>query len=135
MAEMPERPFCAGGGTARRTGHERQASAAGDENTGTRKDVVIAVTMEEVLRAENVDKAWRRVKANDGAPACMCLLRADPFQTEYGDEDTNDVNENRFPVQDVFDSLLYSDAAEQGGNHSGAGDDYHAAMAGQNVAD
>jgi len=41
MAEMPERPFCAGGGTARRAGHEHQASAAGDENTGARKDVVI----------------------------------------------------------------------------------------------
>ena len=37
MAEMPDRPFCAGGGTARRAGHEHQASAAGDENTGARK--------------------------------------------------------------------------------------------------
>ena len=68
MAEMPERPFCAGGGTAGRVGHERQASAANGENTGARKDVVVAVTMEEVLRVGNVDKAWRRVKANDGAP-------------------------------------------------------------------
>ncbi len=41
MAEMPDRPFCADGGTARRAGHEHQASAAGDENTGARKDVVI----------------------------------------------------------------------------------------------
>ena len=68
MAETPERPFYAGGGTAGRVGHERQASAASDENTGARKDVVTPVTMEEVLRAENVDKAMRRVKANDGAP-------------------------------------------------------------------
>ena len=37
MAEMPDRPFCAGGGTAWRAGHEHQASAAGDENTGARK--------------------------------------------------------------------------------------------------
>jgi len=41
MAEMPDRPFCAGGGTAWRAGHEHQASAAGDENTGARKDAVI----------------------------------------------------------------------------------------------
>ncbi len=68
MAEMPDRPFCAGGGTAWRAGHEHQASAAGDENTGARKDAVIPVTMEEVLRAENVDKAMRRVKTNKGAP-------------------------------------------------------------------
>ncbi len=68
MAEMPERPFCAGSGTAGRVGHEHQATAAGDENTGARKDVVARVTMEEVLRAENVEKALRRVTANKGAP-------------------------------------------------------------------
>ena len=68
MAEMPERPFCAGSGTAGRAGHEHQATAAGDENTGARKDVVAQVTMEEVLRAENVEKALRRVRANKGAP-------------------------------------------------------------------
>lgn len=68
MAEMPERPFCAGSGTAGRVGHEHQATAAGGENTGARKDVVARVTMEEVLRAENVEKARRRVKANKGAP-------------------------------------------------------------------
>ena len=54
MAEMPERPFYAGDGIAGRDGHERQTIAAGDENTGTRKDVVASVTMEEVLRTENV---------------------------------------------------------------------------------
>ena len=68
MAEMPERPFCAGSGTAGRDGHEHQATAAGDENTGARKDMVARVTMEEALRAENVEKALRRVKANKGAP-------------------------------------------------------------------
>ena len=40
MAEMPERPICAGSGTAGRDGHEHQATAAGGENTGARKDVV-----------------------------------------------------------------------------------------------
>jgi len=68
MAEMPERPFCAGSGTAGRAGHEHQATAAGDEDTGSRRDVVARVTMEEVLRAENVEKARRRVKTNKGAP-------------------------------------------------------------------
>ncbi len=68
MAEMPERPFCAGSGTAGRAGDEHQATAAGDEDTGARKEVVAKVTMEEVLGAENVEKALRRVKANKGAP-------------------------------------------------------------------
>ena len=68
MAEMPERPFCAGSGTAGRAGNEHQATAAGGENTGSRKNVVARVTMEEVLGAENVEKALRRVKANKGGP-------------------------------------------------------------------
>ena len=68
MAEMPERPFYADGGTVGRAGHERQASAARDENTEPRRDMVATVTMEEVLSAENVDKAKRRVKRNKGAP-------------------------------------------------------------------
>ena len=57
MAEMPERPFCAGSGTAGRAGNEHQATAAGDEDTGARKEVVAKATMEEVLRAKNVEKA------------------------------------------------------------------------------
>lgn len=68
MAEMPERPFYVGDGIAGRDGHEHQTTAAGDEDTGTRRDVVTLVTMEEVLRAENVEKAVRKVKANRGAP-------------------------------------------------------------------
>ena len=52
MAEMPERPFCAGSGTAGRAGNEHQATAAGDEDTGARKEVVAKATMEEVLGAE-----------------------------------------------------------------------------------
>lgn len=68
MAEMPERPFCAGGGTARRAGHEHQATAAGDEDTGSRRNVDARATMEEVLKAENIEKARRRVKTNKGAP-------------------------------------------------------------------
>lgn len=68
MAEMPERPICASSGTAGRAGHEHQATAAGDEDTGARREVVAQVTMEEVLRAENVERAMRRVKANKGAP-------------------------------------------------------------------
>ena len=68
MAEMPERPFCAGSGTAGRAGDEHQATAAGGEDTGSRKNVVAKVTMEEVLGAENVEKALRRVKANKGGP-------------------------------------------------------------------
>lgn len=68
MAEMPERPFHAGEGIAGRVGHAHQTTAAGGEDTGTRKDVVAPVTMEEVLRDWNVEKARRQVKGNRGAP-------------------------------------------------------------------
>ena len=68
MAEMPERPRSAGDGIAKRPGRERQAAAAGDENTGARIVASVQVSMEEVLRAENVKEALRRVKANKGAP-------------------------------------------------------------------
>lgn len=68
MAEMPEGPFDAGDGIAGRAGHKHQATAAGDEDTGTRTDVVTQVTMEEVLEAENIEKALRRVRSNKGSP-------------------------------------------------------------------
>ncbi len=68
MAETPKRPFCAGDEIAGRAGYVHQTTAAGDENTGTRKGVVTQPTMEEVLRPENVERALRKVKANRGAP-------------------------------------------------------------------
>ena len=68
MAEMPEGPDHAGEGVAGRAGHTHQTDAAGGENTGTRKDVVAPVTMEEVLRDRNVEKARRQVRSNRGAP-------------------------------------------------------------------
>ena len=67
MAEMPERPEGASAGSAG-AGIKHQTTAAGGENTGTRTDAVAPVTMEEVLRAENVEKALRRVKSNKGSP-------------------------------------------------------------------
>ena len=65
---MPEGPDHAGEGVAGRAGHTHQTDAAGGENTGTRKDVVAPVTMEEVLRDRNVEKARRQVRSNRGAP-------------------------------------------------------------------
>lgn len=68
MVERPERPVCAGGGTARRDGHERQASTAGNEDTDSRRPMVAEVTMEEVLKRERIEEALRKVRANKGAP-------------------------------------------------------------------
>jgi len=61
---MPERPQRAGGGTAEGTGDERQAGTARGGNAGDEASLL----MEEVLRRENVLRAYHRVVQNGGAP-------------------------------------------------------------------
>jgi RNA-directed DNA polymerase len=63
-AERPERPRRVGGGAAEGTGDERQAVAARGENAGDEPSLL----MEEVLRRENVSRAYDRVVRNGGAP-------------------------------------------------------------------
>jgi RNA-directed DNA polymerase len=63
-AERPERPQRVGGGTAERTGDERQAGTARGGNVGAEASLL----MEEVLRRENVLRAYNRVVQNGGAP-------------------------------------------------------------------
>ena len=63
-AGKPERPREVGGGTAEVTGVERQADPARIEPSG---EETMAL-MEEVLRRENVVKAYERVVSNAGAP-------------------------------------------------------------------
>lgn len=61
---MPERPPKVGGGTAEDRGIERQTSAARDEFTGDKS----TMNIEEVLRRDNMLKAYKRVVQNGGAP-------------------------------------------------------------------
>ncbi len=63
-AEKPERPTSGGGGTAPDVGFEDQADTAREENSGDESTGLI----EEVLRRENMLKAYQRVERNDGAP-------------------------------------------------------------------
>jgi RNA-directed DNA polymerase len=63
-AERPERPRRVGGGTAESTGDERQAGTARGGKAGDETSLL----MEEVLRRENVLRAYDRVVRNAGAP-------------------------------------------------------------------
>jgi len=81
MAEMPERPRRAGGGTAEDTGIERQADAA---RGGTAGDDP-AMLMDEVVRRENMMAAHARVVKNKGAAGVdgMTVDELLPFCCEH----------------------------------------------------
>lgn len=63
-AAMPGRPPTLNGGTAQRKGHARPTDTAWEKQTGNKAPM----TMEEVLRRENMLNAMHRVEANKGAP-------------------------------------------------------------------
>jgi hypothetical protein len=63
-ANVPERPWKVGGGTAEGSGHARQTETACDDQARE----LPPITMEEVLRRENMLKAYHRVTRNGGAP-------------------------------------------------------------------
>ncbi len=63
-AERSERPQSVGGGTAEGTGDERQAGTVRGGKAGDEASLL----MEEVLRRENVLRAYNRVVRNGGAP-------------------------------------------------------------------
>jgi RNA-directed DNA polymerase len=63
-AEMPEDSRKGGGGTSPDRGRERQASAAVEETSRPETTMLL----EEVLRRENLVKAYHRVRTNKGAP-------------------------------------------------------------------
>lgn len=64
MAEKPKDSRKAAGGTCGGTERERQASAAGTENTRPKAEGLL----EEVLRRENLKQALARVRSNKGTP-------------------------------------------------------------------
>ena len=63
-AGRPERAGKAGGGTAEDTGGEWQGVGASEDHVQDRPPM----RMEEVLRRENMQRAWQRVRSNKGAP-------------------------------------------------------------------
>jgi len=64
LAGRPGQPRRVGGGTAESMRHARQTGAAGDDYAGDWPQM----TMEEVLRRENMLQAYQRVVKNGGAP-------------------------------------------------------------------
>lgn len=81
MAEKPDHPEEASGGTAHDFGSERQARSARNGGTGEEESVL----MEEVLRRENVSAAHARVVHNGGAPGMdgMTVLELLPYCREH----------------------------------------------------
>ena len=63
-AEIPGQPWFSGGSTAEGPWHAQQTGAVGDDKAGTWPQI----TMEEVLRSENMKAAYQRVKENKGCP-------------------------------------------------------------------
>lgn len=80
MAERPEQTRKDGGGTAGDRGFACQTDTAWEDQTGE----WAKVTMEEVLRPDNVREALRRVVSNKGAPGIdgMTVEELRPFLRE-----------------------------------------------------
>ena len=80
-AEMPEDSRKGRGGTSPDTGRERQTSAAAEETTRPETTMLL----EEVLRRENLVKAYHRVRINKGAPGVdgMTVEALGPYIKEH----------------------------------------------------
>ena len=81
-AEMPEDSRKGGDGIPERMGRERQAPAA-VEDTSTPETTML---FEEVLRDDNLKKAYQRVRSNKGAPGIdgMTVDELGPYLMEHG---------------------------------------------------
>lgn len=81
-AERPEAPRRAAGGTRESTGRERQASSADREKPRPEE----AMELEQVLHRENLNRAWRRVVSNGGAPGVdgMSVEALGAYLKEHG---------------------------------------------------
>ena len=81
---MPERPTTESGGTASGAGVESQARAAREEQPGDEKQELI----QEMLRRENMLKAYQRVVRNGGAPGVDGMTVEDlmPYCREHWEQ-------------------------------------------------
>ena len=81
-AEIPEASRRIGGGTPERTGRERQTSAAVKETSHPETTMLL----EEVLRHDNLKRAYQRVRANKGAPGIdgMTVDELGAYLAEHG---------------------------------------------------
>jgi RNA-directed DNA polymerase len=80
--EIPEASRKARGGTPFESGRERQAPAA-VEDTATPETTML---LEEVLRHDNLKRAYQRVRSNKGAPGIdgMTVDELGPYLMEHG---------------------------------------------------
>ena len=83
-AEMPVRPAAGGSGTADNEGLDGQARTAREEQPGDKEPTLI----QEVLRRENLIKAYKRVVHNSGAPGVdgITVKQLDAQCREHWDE-------------------------------------------------
>ena len=99
-AEKPELRRGEGGGTVGRPGSERQAAAACDGTTGSRE----AMTIEEVLRRENMVRAYQRVKRNRGSAGVdgMIVDELMPYLRSHWARIRDEIREGRYEPQAVL---------------------------------
>jgi RNA-directed DNA polymerase len=99
-AEMPERPREGGGGTAEVPGSARQAVAACDGTTGSQE----TMTIEEVLRRENMLLAYQRVKRNKGSAGVdgMTVDELMPYLRSHWARIREEIREGRYQPQPVL---------------------------------
>jgi RNA-directed DNA polymerase len=98
-AERPERPTQGSGGTATGVGLEEQAGAAHEEYSGDETTELI----EEVLRRENMRKAYKRVVQNGGAPGVdgMTVEQLAEHCREHWEQIRESVRSGRYMPQAV----------------------------------
>jgi len=99
-AERPERDRGSGGGTAGGPGSARQAAAACNGSTDSRN----TMTIEEVLRRENMQRAYQRVKRNRGSAGVdgMTVDELMPYLRSHWARIRDEIREGRYRPQPVL---------------------------------
>ena len=98
-AEMPEDSRKGRGGTSPGTGRERQAPAAAEETSRPETTMLL----EEVLRRENLKKAYNRVRSNKGAPGIdgMTVDDLGPYLKEHWPRRKEEIRNGTYQPQPV----------------------------------
>ena len=98
-AEMPEDSRKGRGGTSPGKGRERQASAAAEGISRSETTMLL----EEVLRRENLKKAYNRVRSNKGAPGVDGMTVDDfgPYLKEHWPRRKEEIRNGTYQPQPV----------------------------------